>query len=405
MISTLALSAVLLLSQTRDVRDSRDVRDARVGAHVARPLVTYQLLPNAPSGDQLATGTLFAATGQSTTTSRAGNKMCLGANGLLVLLALNQPCVESQGLLVEVAHTNLILASQALDNASWTKQSGSAVAANDAVAPDGTTTAEKVTLTNSGGYVYQLVIGPTGSFALSFWIKRISTSGSLKIQNPSGGPGNWLVNLALLPDAWTFITASHPAVSVTSLFADSGTVSGLRFDAFGVSSIECDIWGIQFEAGPTVHSYVPTTTDAVTVPLDVVTSSASALPLASGDISLDYTPQWGGSTPNSGATLFSTFTNTTGIFIGVQSGTLGVDIETAGYNSSVLSWTAGQTYHVELKWNVGNFWLWRDGVLVLSQTDGTVPLLTAHGTFYLGGYFGVDGYEAAGHIANFRATR
>lgn len=59
--------------------------------------------------------------------------------------------------------TNYLTNTQSFDNAAWTKAAGATITANDAVAPDGTTTADKTTGTSTdfeGGYVQQGPFSP-----------------------------------------------------------------------------------------------------------------------------------------------------------------------------------------------------------------------------------------------------
>jgi hypothetical protein len=60
---------------------------------------------------------------------------------------------ESLGLLVEESRTNLLLRSEEFDDASWVKGASTTVTANYAVAPNGTTAADRVEMPNTIGTV------------------------------------------------------------------------------------------------------------------------------------------------------------------------------------------------------------------------------------------------------------
>src|SRR5688500_13085954 len=102
-----------------------------------------------PSPGQECAGALTGTRGEALTFSRAGSGMCTKGDGTMVLLGNNVPRVQPGGLLMEAARTNLMVRSQEFDNAVWTKNATGAgvapvVTANYAVAPDGTTSAERV---------------------------------------------------------------------------------------------------------------------------------------------------------------------------------------------------------------------------------------------------------------------
>jgi hypothetical protein len=363
------------------------------------------LLPGGPQASLIGAGQLAGSFGETLTFTRATTKYALDGS---FQVASGQPCVGSKGLLVEAAHTNYILQSQAIDNAAWTKQSGTVVTANAAAAPDGTLTADFIQVGNSGQYIYQLVIGPTGNFALSCWIKRVSTSGNLRIQNPAtSAKGDWLVDFSLLSDSWERITDKHPAVTVTSAFADSGTVSGWRMDSGDVASLQFYLWGVQEEGGLLAHSYVPTAGVAVTSDADLASLPITNLPVAAGTVELDFTPNWSFN-PSAWALaagdaflLGSSDGSTDGVSLAINS--VGTPYAFVGGNqvfSSAQVWVAGQTYRMRLVWGAGAVSIYRDDVLLVNSTGLTINVAYAAGETigHNGGSYG----PAEGHISNLR---
>jgi hypothetical protein len=113
-----------------------------------------------------ATGALVANTGQTVSCARASSAYCLGDDGLLHLLGPNTVRVEPTGLLREDAASNYVYPSQAFTpggSALWLLFQGATVTDNDAVAPDGATTACRLTMpAGSAGQdpcLYQNAIG------------------------------------------------------------------------------------------------------------------------------------------------------------------------------------------------------------------------------------------------------
>ena len=164
--------------------------------------------------------------------------------------------VNSAGL-VEKVRTNLILQSQTFDNASWGKDT-TTVTANAEVAPDGTLTADTMTISTDASRVTQ---GPTigaGSFTASVYVKIISqtTAGDVRFLGVVDGS---VVNVNFTPtNQWARYTATFTASTQITSFQLRGATSGF------VGTIA--IWGFQLEASDFgATAYIPTTTAAVSV--------------------------------------------------------------------------------------------------------------------------------------------
>ena len=164
--------------------------------------------------------------------------------------------VNSAGL-VEKVRTNLILQSQTFDNASWGKDT-TTVTANAEVAPDGTLTADTMTISTDASRVTQ---GPTigaGSFTASVYVKIISqtTAGDVRFLGVVDGS---VVNVNFTPtNQWARYTATFTASTQITSFQLRGATSGF------VGTIA--IWGFQLEASDFgATPYIPTTTAAVSV--------------------------------------------------------------------------------------------------------------------------------------------
>ncbi len=173
-------------------------------------------------------------------------------------------------LLCEDAATNEQLYSQEFDNAAWLKRGTAAVVANDAVAPDGTTTMDKLTVGANGVDDIRMVLG-AGTFSNSvpispsFFINPVSTTGNISLRQVNGGAtlGRWTIDLSLVSDG-DRITKNHPAVTeVVVWVSKSDGNGGLLFSAdSGTKSFQ--VWGAQLEEADDPSSYIKAEAVAVT---------------------------------------------------------------------------------------------------------------------------------------------
>jgi hypothetical protein len=164
--------------------------------------------------------------------------------------------VNSAGL-IEKVRTNLILQSQTFDNASWGKDT-TTVTANAEIAPDGTLTAETMTISTDASRVTQ---GPTinaGSFTASVYVKVISqtTAGDVRFLGVVDGS---VVSVNFTPtNQWIRYAATFTATTQITSLQLRGATGGF------VGTIA--IWGFQVEASDFgATAYIPTTTAAVSV--------------------------------------------------------------------------------------------------------------------------------------------
>lgn len=232
------------------------------------------------------------------TFSRGSTGTYTGSDGLLKTAAVDEARFERdantgavRGILLEEQRTNLLLRSQEIDSASWSK-SACSISANSTSAPDGSVTADKVVEDTSSsphrifGTSFPAVAG--GSYSFSFYVKsggrthvyiRVNNgggdfiAGSVRISDAvvtqqlagaiSAQPvGNgWLrvIGIGTSPITQT----SNPEIRI------SNSDSYLSYPGDGTSGIY--IWGAQLEAAAYPTSYIPTTTAAVTRAADVAT--------------------------------------------------------------------------------------------------------------------------------------
>lgn len=201
------------------------------------------------------------------------------------LVGVKIPPSNSQGSGSGNFITNLLLQSEVLDNASWTK-SQSTISANAAVAPNGASTADKLKEDNTTNFhlASQSVAITSGVvYTFSVFVKAVErtwvqvllsasgfTVGTYAFVNLTTGAvgttnNSPVVNVTDYGNGWYRIsitkiaTASVSAIFQIVLATGNGTNSYAGDNTSGIL-----IWGAQLETGWTANTYIPTTTTAVT---------------------------------------------------------------------------------------------------------------------------------------------
>lgn len=371
-------------------------------------------LPSVPPAE-IGTGNPITGTrGETLTVTRSTARSCkTSADGSTVSgVPANTPALEPAGLSIEATHTNRCQQSEAPATSPWILRGSVSVTNNALLAPDGTTTGALVAGLSavSTADFYQIISGFFGgaSVTQSFWIKRVSSTGLLSISNSSvgGAGGLWIINMALLPDAWTRIIPGHAALTITTPFvANGGGAAGPDFFCGTGAPLSFYIWGIQSEESAYPRSYIPTAGLVGTRNQDIaILSGAASLPLSRGQVEVDFTPNWSG---NGNGTMVETRSTATsgGLALYVQNGTLTFDAKSAGSNAQAvgLGWTAGTTYRIKGAWSAdGVLRLWRDGALVatsVADIPNNVP--TLHSTIRIGSNF-LGGFPPDANFKNLR---
>jgi hypothetical protein len=182
----------------------------------------------------------------------------MDANGQLTFTRASGATRVGPNGYIEKVRTNLALQSQTFDNPSWVPNN-TTVTANAETAPDGTLTADTMTLADSTSYVSQPTALGAGTYTISCYVKVISTTtaGEVRFNIVYDATA---INLTFTPTGdWQRVEGTFTATTgVTTLRIRGG---------FGTAFVgTLAIWGFQAEVsdfGPT--DYIPTTTAAVSV--------------------------------------------------------------------------------------------------------------------------------------------
>lgn len=165
------------------------------------------------------------------------------------------------------SRTNVVKYCRDFTQSAWVKRGTAAVAGNSLPSPDGNT-GDGDTISGLGAIftndIYQSCTGVTGSrYEPSFWLYKISTSGTLRIQNTQGGSGRWDIDLAALPNGWTKMVRGHAALTVVQEFVCSaGSIGPHLVSPNG--PISFGIWQMQMEPGNVATPEIATFAAAVT---------------------------------------------------------------------------------------------------------------------------------------------
>jgi hypothetical protein len=254
------------------------------------------------------------------------------------------------------AEENLVKYSQEFDNSYWVKANTAVVAANDTTAPDGTTTADKLTLSGGNDSV-SIGTSLSGEYTFSVWLKADSaTTVYIGFYNPSD------VTSCSVTTSW-------------QRFTHTSTRSGASYPQIWNNGVSITVyaWGAQLEERDSATAYTPTTTQPITNYIPVLQTAAS------GEARFDHDPVTGeskGLLIEEQRTNLLTNSATYGNSLGAEA------IYTKTNNSTDVITPDGNNLSTKLvTGNTGNSWYWKV-VNVNANTTYTISVWvrTAPGT-------------------------
>ena len=224
----------------------------------------------------------------------------LNQSGVLELMGNNVPRVDYTNtcpeLLIEKESENIFTHSQTFDNAIWVKRN-STINSNAILAPDNTTTADKIQEDTSldrhdvfqefnavNGTTYTLSCfvksAERTAFALSFGSGIFTGANNAQAYfNLSNGTiiSSLAENAFIQPysNGWYRIGITSTATSSSLAYFVGGPSILNNFIYQGVLNNGLYIWGAQLEESDYATSYIPTTTTAQTRPKDVCYNTAN----------------------------------------------------------------------------------------------------------------------------------
>lgn len=267
---------------------------------------------------------------------------------------------EGAVMLFEGSHTNRILRSEVLSNAAWTA-TNCTITNNDATAPDGTVTADKITGTTGGAGVTLgqeiATITPT-SASQTLWIKRATTTGNgaqIVLNETTTGTIVRTIVSAPLPVAWTRYKLEAPSAftgthTIQTFIAPTSDTGGPPL--LGTSGDDMHAWGAHVETAiSATPAYRATVTVASTTDADTLTFASGAYSASLGDgtkWSFSFYPLGSNAAYGAGPFVLFSFGGTNNEVrlvndtIVIQSG------GATAVTTSALTWSYGQGIEVKL---------------------------------------------------------
>ena len=322
-----------------------------------------------------------------------------------------------KGYLAEPAATNLCLQSQNLST-TWATDGSSSVTEDQYVAPDGTTTMDKVT--NIAGtfqhYLKQGIAFSAGVTTASAYLRYVNNRWAAIVMSNGGGllaaSFDLLNGVAGTLGAGTTSTIQATAIANVYRVSITGTMAAgagnlyISLNSTDTASLEnhtaagtetVGAWGAQVELGSAATSYIPTTTVAVARNADVLTYTGGDIANIK-TLAATFRREAGVSAAGWAATLSDGTVNnymsvsvdsaTESRFLGVSGGAVQWD--------ATPSYTAGTQSKASFSAATNDIKMDKDGTAQAQDTIATVPTVTQLNVGHAAGSFVLNGH--VGHI-------
>ena len=184
--------------------------------------------------------------------------------------------------LVEVVPYNLLSYSSSFDNSAWSKYSGGTgslpvVTANNAIAPDGTLTADTIVFNSGAGttasdqsQIYQTLSLPAGTFTGSFYARVTSGTGQLMFRHVASST----YTTANITSTWQRFSSVETTAGGTQYFE---LIIRRGINEPINASVTVELWGAQLVEGSSALDYLPTTDRLDIARVDYSSGSAALL--------------------------------------------------------------------------------------------------------------------------------
>ena len=181
--------------------------------------------------------------------------------GVLQMANINEPRFDHNNFRTNLATWSVFTSS---GNLRWTNVFPSfATILTGIDAPDGSTTAVRLSANNQGAALLRVNITPftvsvSGTpYTLSFWCRRVSGTGAAVMDVHDGAP-NGSYDSQLVTGKWRRVSLSGIPLSGTKTFIDVCSNNA-------TTNLVLDYWGLQLETGLSATAYIPVSGSVVTV--------------------------------------------------------------------------------------------------------------------------------------------
>lgn len=325
------------------------------------------------------------------TFTRSSTGTYVNSSGVLSGAAVDAPRFDYNpttlaplGLLIEEQRTNLCLYSNDLINIAWVIAANAVITGDAAVAPDGTTTADTITINGSNNGVFQsIACSSSTAYTFSLYVKLGTMAASdykIAIYDNTNAA---FIAADIVP---TQTPSSTAWTRITYTFTTPATCVSVRVYCFRNSlsaATSVNVWGMQLEQGAFATSYIPTVAASLTRAADVASVTGANFSswfnsvegtLLTTTLALNQTlaPNRYVSTMDDGTTnniigaYIDTSLNATSF---VVNGGVAVYQEVIATVSNTLPNSIAVTY------KANNFMSAANGVLGIPDTSGNVPVV------------------------------